>query len=67
MSEPEYCRESGNPLNKGIVAHIRQLIFEGCVEKRAIVKIMGSDTVSPNGLNLTCDGTRFVSKSLRLN
>ncbi|NEG59755.1 hypothetical protein [Pantoea agglomerans] len=58
MSESEICREFGLVNNKGLVANIRQLISEGNVEQRAIVKTMGRDTVSPDGLKLTRNGCR---------
>ncbi|KAA5920950.1 hypothetical protein F3I27_20510 [Pantoea sp. Bo_2] len=67
MSELEICREFGPISNKGLVANIRQLISDGSVEQKAIVKIMGRNTVSPDGLKLTRDGTRLVRKSLRNN
>ncbi|QZX98136.1 hypothetical protein K6R05_21875 (plasmid) [Pantoea alfalfae] len=67
MSEPEICREFGPVNNKGLVANIRQLISEGSVEEKAIVKIMGRNTVSPDELKLTRNGTRLVRKSLRNN
>lgn len=67
MSELEICREFGPVNNKGLVANIRQLISEGSVEEKAIVKIMGRNTVSPDGLKLTRNGTRLVRKSLRNN
>ncbi|MCW0976967.1 hypothetical protein [Pantoea sp. JV6] len=67
MSELEVCREFGAINNKGLVANIRQLISEGSVKQNAIVKIMGRDTVSPDGLKLTRDGTRLVRKSLHNN
>lgn len=67
MSELEVCREFGPINNKGLVANIRQLISEGSVEQRAIVKIMGRNTISPDGLKLTRDGIRLVRRSLRNN
>jgi len=67
MSELEVRREFGAINNKGLIANIRQLISEGSVEQNAIVEIMGRDTVSPDGLKLTRDGTRLVRKSLHSN
>jgi hypothetical protein len=65
MTESEVSKEFGALTNKGLIANVRQLIFEGSVENSAIVKIMGRDTVSPAGLKLTRDGTRLVRNSLR--
>lgn len=64
MTDTEVCKEFGSPTNKGLIANIRQLISEGIVETSAIVKVMGRDTVSPDGLKITRDGMRLVRNSL---
>lgn len=65
LTDSEVRQLLGRPTNAGLVANIRQLISEGSVEHNAIVKIMGSPTVSASQLRLTPEGLKLMENSLR--